>query len=104
MKFRDLIADKELDCELIVADTEMPATFVWNGDEKISEYGESRFGKLLDSEAVMLENGNIEIFCNDENMGNSFVWAVAGYINQFEYDRIFDLTDKELSDDLQAET
>lgn len=95
MKFKDvLLSGEEIDCELIVGDSEMPASFVWNEDSTITEYGKKVFEKLLEAEIKRLDNGNIETFCNDVRLGTKFVTSVAGYIAESEYNKLFECDPK----------
>lgn len=96
MKFIDvLMRGIHLDCDLTIDGWEMPASFVWNEDSTISEYCKEVFGKLLDSEAVLLENGNISIMCDDAALGKKFVLSAAGYISNLEYEKLFECDLKE---------
>lgn len=88
--FLDLLrASGEMDCDLIIGGSDMPASFVWDNNIQITEYGINRFSPIMISPYTMLPNGNIEIHCDDYVLGESFVWAAAGYISKLEYDRIF---------------
>ena len=91
--FKDLLnSGKELDCELIIGNVDMPATFVWEG-MKITEYGIDRFKPIMKAEYEVLPNGNIEVFCDDYELGEEFVRAAAGYIRQSEFNKIFETTE-----------
>lgn len=88
--FFDLLqSEAEMDCEIIVGNCDMPATFVWGEDFFVSDYGYEKFKTLLDAKFNILPNGNIEILCNDWKLGEAFIQASAGYISQKEYDKIF---------------
>jgi hypothetical protein len=91
MIFLNLLnSGEEIDCDLIVGDVDMPASFVWGPDIKLTNYGVEKFSKLLNSSYTILANGNIEIHCNDDNIGYDFTLSAAGYINDQEYKRIFE--------------
>jgi hypothetical protein len=79
----------ELDCDLIIGDTDMPASFVWGEDSRITEYGIEKFRPIMEADYEVLENGNIEIFCDDYELGEEFCYSAAGYISNEEYIRIF---------------
>ena len=79
----------EFDCDLIIDDSDMPASFVWQMGDTVTEYGYKKFKELLDSDFTLLSNGNIQINCNNYIMGRDFVMASAGHIGHYEYDRIF---------------
>jgi len=86
-----LESGKELDCELIIGDVDMPASFVWNADSRISRYGIEKYRTLMDSPIHRLPNGNIELLCPDWQLGEEFCMAAAGYIGDAEYQRIFEM-------------
>lgn len=67
----------------------MPASFVWDGDCKITDYGVEKYKAVMLAEYTKLPNGNIEIHCDDENLGESFCYAAAGYIGETEFEKIF---------------
>lgn len=69
----------------------MPASFVWDEDCKITEYGKKKYKAIVEAEYTKLSNGNIEIHCDDEKLGESFCLAAAGYIGATEWDRIFEM-------------
>lgn len=88
--FLDLLrSGTELNCDLIIGDCDMPASFVWYEGCNITAYGIEKFEELMESEFTELENGNIEIHCDDERLGEQFCIAAAGYISENEYNRIF---------------
>lgn len=78
-----------LDCDLIIGKRTMPATFVWNEDSRITEYGLEKYRPILEAEYQLMENDSIEIFCDDYKMGEEFCYAAAGYISNKEYKMIF---------------
>jgi hypothetical protein len=65
------------------------ATFVWGPDCFIKEYGIEQYKAIMDAEYKILENGNIEIFCDDYALGEHFTMAAAGYIADSEYNKMF---------------
>ncbi|MBU7006322.1 hypothetical protein [Phosphitispora fastidiosa] len=67
----------------------MPASFVWDEDCKITDYGIEKYKAIMEAEYTRLQNGNIEIHCDDENLGEHFCMAAAGYIGTTEYEKIF---------------
>ncbi len=85
-RFIDLLKMSEyLDCELIIGDCEMPVGFLWDKDSRITEAGYLKFKSLMDACYDVLDNGNIEVFCDDYDLGEIFVYAAAGYINEFDF-------------------
>ncbi|MEM1486403.1 hypothetical protein V6615_16310 (plasmid) [Oscillospiraceae bacterium PP1C4] len=88
--FLELLRSGEyIDCDLIIGDVDMPASFVWDEDSTITEYGIEVFNDLMKAEFVRLPNGNIEILCDDYTLGERFVWAAAGYIGNTEFIKLF---------------
>lgn len=88
--FLELLRNNEyIDCELIVGGCEMPATFIWDEDSTITDYGIEKFKDLMESKFTRLLNGNIEIHCDNSKIGKDFCWAVAGYIGESESIKIF---------------
>lgn len=90
MTFLELLrSGQEFDCELIIGDVDMPASFVWSEGCIITDYGIETFRAIMDAEAKILENGNIEVLCDDWRMGEFFAFAAAGYIGIVESEKIF---------------
>lgn len=90
MIFYDLLrSGKSIDCDLIIGGTEMPATFVWGEGDVLTAYGEKFYDALLKSPYRLLENGNVEVFCDDYELGEHFTLAAAGAISKKEHDRLF---------------
>ena len=86
-----LESGKELDCELVVGSVDMPLSFVWNEDDRISGYGIEKYRPLMEAPIHRLPNGNIELLCDDWRMGEEFCMAAAGYIGDAEYRRVFEI-------------
>lgn len=84
-----LRSGEELDCELIIGDCEMPASFVWSKDSQITDYGIERYKPLMDAEYTRTTHGNIELHCPNWGLGEEFCLAAAGYISVSAYNRIF---------------
>lgn len=90
-----LRSGEDLDCDLIVGDVDMPATFVWYEDSTITEYGVEKYRPIMDVAFTRLDNGNIEVLCDDWELGEDFCNAAAGYIADSEYKKIFLEVDSE---------
>lgn len=82
--------EEDLECELIIGGSDMPATFNWSNEIHITPYGAERFRAIMEGPYEILLGGNIEIFCDDDTLGEDFVLAVAGYIGENEYNRMFE--------------
>jgi hypothetical protein len=96
--FLDLLCSgREFDCDLIIGDTEMPATFVWNSDSALTVFGTIFYAELMESPYEELPNGNIEVFSDNYIQGEHFTMAAAGHIGLSEYNQLF--CDMELAQD-----
>ncbi|MCQ4924872.1 hypothetical protein NE686_17350 [Tissierella carlieri] len=90
MTFLDLLkSNLELDCDLIIGDVDMPASFVWTEEDKITDYGIQKYEEIMKSKYTILSNSNIEIHCENHILGADFCYAAAGYISSTEYEKIF---------------
>lgn len=88
--FGDLLnSNQEFDCELIIGDVDMSASFVWGEESYITPYGYNCFKPLMECSYEILDNGNISIYEGDEMMGENFSLACAGYIVSSEFDKMF---------------
>ena len=96
-KFIELLrSGKEIDCEMCIGDVDMPCQFIWNYDkdddepkDDITEYGYELFKPVLEAEYRFFDNGNLEILCDDDGLGEMFNKACAGFIGDKEYLKIF---------------
>lgn len=86
-----LESGQELDCGLLIGDVDMPASFVWRTDSRISEYGIEKYRPLMEAPIRRLPDGSIELLCDDWQLGEEFCLAAAGYIRETEYQRIFEM-------------
>ncbi|MDD3231448.1 MAG: hypothetical protein PHE09_19885 [Oscillospiraceae bacterium] len=95
-KFLDLLrSGEEIDCDLIIGGADMPASFVWYEDCKITDYGIEKYKPIMEAEYTRLESGNIEIHCDDDRLGENFCMAAAGYIGETEYEKTFGSDEEE---------
>ena len=87
---------ENLEFDAIIGDVDVPATYCFNDDWKITDYCKQKYGELLNSE-IKLHEGNsvlgytdvVEVFYDDEEMGRQFTMAVAGYVSESEWNRLF---------------
>jgi hypothetical protein len=84
-----LRSGEELDCDLIIGGSDMPASFYWDAECLITDYGVEQFLSILETAYTRLPNGNMEIHCDDYVLGERFTLAAAGYIGETEYSKIF---------------
>ena len=98
MTFLEYIEERIKDGEefdAVIGDVDMPATLGFCDDWKITDYCKSKYGELLNSEIVVHEDptGNyttsVEVLYNNEEIGEQFCWAVAGYVAESEWNKLF---------------
>lgn len=85
----------DLEFDAVIGDVDMPATFCFCSDMEFTDYCMEKYGDLLNSECEVKydttgRNTDIVIVnYPDENKGEQFTWAVAGYISETEYKKLF---------------
>ena len=96
MKLIELLehSNGDLDCAMIIADVDMPADFCWNSDYNgFTDEGKEFFAPLLESEIKLRQTEAgihcITVFCDNEELGEFFSWAAAGYISESSYNKYF---------------
>ena len=77
------------EADLNIGGCDMPATFCWDEHCRITDYGITQFRPILEAAYTRLSNGNIEIHCDDDQLGEHFTLAAAGFIGEQEYARLF---------------
>lgn len=98
MTFKEYIEkaiEEEFDFDSIIGDVDMPATFCSYDEMKITDYCMEKYGDLLNSEVKELYSTSdyyktIEVFYNNDKVGRDFIYAAAGYIDDYEYKKLFD--------------
>ena len=91
MKFIEYLeTNNEIDCGVIAAGIEMSCDLVWYGDYKLTDLCKEYFSDLLNAEVLVLDNGNIEILCDDENKAEEFFALYAGYCGINRYNSLFE--------------
>ena len=91
MKFIDYINERikdEKEFDAIIGDVDMPATFGFCDDWVITDYCKSKYGPLLESE-IKVYDDVVEVFYDDDEIGERFCWSVAGYISESEWEKLF---------------
>ena len=76
-----------IDTEIVIGGCDMPSSFVWDGDNKFTEYGKELYKQILQAKFTITED-YIEVFCDDEKLGEDFVLTVAGYTSENRYNKI----------------
>ena len=95
-EYIELCIAKDLEFDAIIGDVEMPATFCFCDNMKITDYCMEKYGDLLNSECEVTadpigrQTEIVEVFYDDDEKGERFTWAVAGYIADSEYKKLFD--------------
>lgn len=96
MKFIEYINERIKDGEefdAIIGGIEMPATFGFCDDWVITDYCKEKYGELLESEIIVHERIDyldiVEVLYDNYRVGEKFAYAVAGYIAEDEWDKLF---------------
>lgn len=90
MTFLDYLhSGEDIDAPLMIGGADMPADLVWDGASRVMPEGIKRFQEILKAEITVHDNGCIEVHCDDDQLGEDFSLAAAGYISNAEYDRLF---------------
>ena len=55
----------------------------------LTAHGAQYYAALLQSPYKVLDNGNIEVFCDDHRLGEHFTLAAAGAISLSAYKKLF---------------
>ena len=95
MKFIDYMKKcikEDIEFDAIIGDVEMPYTFCFTSDMKFTKYCKEKYKELLESE-IRIENNDyfnvIEVLYDDEVVGERFAAALAGYVSEKEYEKLF---------------
>lgn len=98
MTFLEYIEERikdEKEFDAVIGDVDMPATFCFNDDWTITDYCKEKFNDLLNSEIIEHKDPtgycttSVEVLYNNHDIGKQFCWAVAGYICEGEWNRLF---------------
>lgn len=86
---------KDLEFDAVIGNVDMPCTFCFTDDMKITDYCMVQFGDLLSSECEVKVDpigrytDAVVVNFDDYKKGERFTWAVAGYIGESEYKKLF---------------
>ena len=96
MKFIDYINERikdEKEFDAVIGDVDMPVTLGFCDDWVITDYCKEKYGELFKSEIIILQTDDyvdtIEVLYDNDEIGEQFCWAVAGYIGETEWDKLF---------------
>lgn len=87
---------KDLEFDAEIGNVDMPCTFCFCDDTKITDYCMEKYGDLLNSECEVKADPTGKytdvVIVNYDNYikGMRFTNAVAGYISEEEYKKLFD--------------
>lgn len=102
MKFIEYIEERikdEKSFDVMCNSVDMPATLEFCDDWVITDYCKEQFGELLESEidvyGYSISIDTVEVLYDDADVCEQFCWAVAGYIADEEWDKLF-MNDGEL--------
>jgi hypothetical protein len=97
MTFAEYILEqnrKNEEYEVLIDNTEMPATYVGNDEETLSAYAYEKYGEILNAECEIVNVDQygcetVEVYSDNYEMGKQFTCAFAGYCASKEYDMLF---------------
>lgn len=102
MTFREyctMAINHDFEFDAIIGNEDMPATFGFTDDMVFTPYCEEKYGELLSSEVTVhnyprqTEVAVVEY--DNARVGEQFAYAVAGYIPESEWDKLFANTESE---------
>ena len=86
----------DIEFDAVIGDVIMPCTFCFCEGMRFTAYCMNKYGDLLNSECEVKYDtlGNttdmVVVDYDDEKLGEMFTWAVAGYVSEDEYAKLFD--------------
>ena len=92
---RFCIAHEDLEFDAVIGDVDMPCTFCFSSDMKITDYCMKKYGDLLNSECEVKYDTTgrhtdvVIVDYNDAEKGEQFALAFAGYIADSEFKKLF---------------
>lgn len=85
----------DLEFNAVIGDVDMPCTFCFSDDMEFTDYCMEKYGDLLNSmcEVRFDLSGRttdvVTVDYDDDVQGERFAWALAGYIADSEYQKLF---------------
>ena len=98
MKFIDYLKfciAHDLEFDAIIGDVDMPATFCFHSEMEFTDYCMKKYGSLLNSNCEIKydprgrDTDVVIVDYADDLIGERFAYAVAGYISETEYTKLF---------------
>lgn len=86
----------DLEFDAVIGDCDIPCTFCFCDNTKFTDYCMEKYGDLLNSECEVKYDTTrrytdvVIVDYDDEDKGMAFAYAVAGYISETEYEKLFD--------------
>ena len=85
----------DLEFDAVIGDVDLPATFSFCDDIEFTDYCMNKYGDLLNSECEVkydkkgVSTDKVIVDYNDYKKGEQFAWAIAGYVSETEYEKLF---------------
>lgn len=85
----------DLEFDAVIGGIEAPATFSFWDAMEITDYCMEKYGDLLSSECEVKFDPTgrytdcVVVDYDDEKVGERFAYAVAGYVSETEYNKLF---------------
>lgn len=86
---------EDLEFDAVIGDVDMEATFCFCDDMVITDYCMEKYGDLLNSECEVIKDPTgkytdvVIVDYDDYEKGERFTWALAGYVSEKEYNKLF---------------
>ena len=90
-----MLAQEGEEAEVIIGGVDMPATLVCDDTVDFTDFAYEEFGDVLNAPAELRRAADkfsfnlIEVDCVDYEMGERLVYALAGYISESQYKKLF---------------
>ena len=91
---------KDLEFDAVIGDVDVDCTFCFCPDMKITDYCMEEYGDLLNSPCEVLADKTgryadvVVVEYDNYCKGRQFAWALAGYIKETEYKKLFETDEK----------
>lgn len=98
MKFHEYIEERikdEMEFDATIGGVDMPATLGFCDSWVLTDYCREKYNDLLNSEITVYSDPTgrytdaVEVAYDDYKVGYEFCYAVAGYVSESEWDKLF---------------
>ena len=85
----------EIEFDTVIGGVDMPATICLDDELVITDYCMEKYGNMLNSEIIVhkdctgLYTDTIEVGYDDYKVGEEFCYAMAGYVSDNEWNKLF---------------